>query len=547
MEEKKDHHSPRKSAEAAVVGEVVDNPPQYDEHETGLSQSLGSRHLLMFSIGMSIGMGLWLGSGTSLINGGPAAIFLGYCIGGSIVWVLNHAIGELAVLYPLPSAFPQWTRKFVDTAPAFTVGWAYWFSASITLANELQGVVTVLNFWTDKVPTAAWLSIFLVVMFIVNICAVRIFGETEVIMSGIKLFWIVVVIISCIVISAGGAPNHHKTGFEYWNSMPFTHGFKGFLSVMGTCIFALGGSEMGGIVAAEAKNPLKAVPRAVGSIWMRLSLFYVLGALMVTITVSPKDPSLFGGDGINASPFVVAFQDAGIPGLAHAMNAIIFISVVSSGNAQGYAGTRTAVGLAEIGLAPKIFAKCDRQGRPWASIAITFLIGGGLCYLNVSNSGATVFTWFSNLTSLCTLYTWGMIFLCHIRFRWAWKAQGRSAKDLPWKTWTWPIGSFYGLIWCILLVIDEFYLAIWPLGKKSSAKNFFANYISIVAILVLYVASKIYFRGPFWIKAENIDLDSGRRYYVESTEDPEVAVKPGKLSKLNKFGVFNFITGDSKI
>ncbi|PIG81118.1 carboxypeptidase S1 [Aspergillus arachidicola] len=365
----------------------------------------------MFSIGSSIGMALWLGSGTSLINGGPAAIFLGYCI---------------------------------------AVGWAYWFSASITLANELQGVVTVLSFWTQSVPTAVWLSVFLVVILIIVVCAVKIFGEAEAVMSTIKLFWIVVVIISCIIISAGGAPNHHKTGFEYWNSMPFTNGFKGFLSVMGTCIFAMGGTEFSGIAAAEARNPLKSVPKAVNSIWLRLTLFYVVGGMMVTITVSPKDPDLFGGEGINASPYVIAFRNAGIPGLAHAMNAIIFISVVSSGNAQAYAATRTVVGLANIDMAPAIFKKCDRLGRPWAAIFITFLVGGGLCYLNVTNSGATVFGWFSNLTALCILWLWGTIFLSHLRFRMAWKAQSpilavnpRDAPKEPTgvKTITSPNGS----------------------------------------------------------------------------------------------------------
>ncbi|KAF7589544.1 hypothetical protein BBP40_004167 [Aspergillus hancockii] len=524
-----------------AIGQIT----KYDEQDQGaeseLTRSLESRHLLMFSIGSSIGMALWLGSGTSLINGGPAALFLGYCVAGSIAWALSQAVGELAVLYPLASAFPQWTAKFVDKAPAFTVGWAYWFSASITLANELQGVVTVLSFWTQSVPKAAWLSIFLVVTFLIVVCAVRVFGEAEAVMSTIKLFWIVVVIISCIIISAGGAPNHHTTGFEYWNSMPFTNGFKGFLAVMATCIFAMGGTEFSGLAAAEARNPLKSVPKAVNSIWLRLTLFYVIGGLMVTITVSPKDPDLFGGEGVNASPYVIAFRNAGIPGLAHAMNAVIFISVVSSGNAQAYAATRTVVGLANIDMAPAIFKRCDRLGRPWAAIIITFLVGGGLCYLNVSNSGATVFSWFSSLTALCILWLWGTIFLCHLRFRMAWKAQGRLAEDLPWRSWAWPYGTIYGLTWCILLVIVEFYLSVWPLGARSSARNFFANYVSIVAIVLLLVGSKIYYRGTLWISAKDIDLDTGRRYYVN--EDPEARVKSSSgMAKVAKF-----ILGESKI
>jgi amino acid transporter len=255
----------------------------------------------------------------------------------------------------------------------------------------------------------------------------------------IKFGWIFVVIISCIVISAGGAPAEGPIGFRYWNAEPFINGFKGFLSVMPTCIFAMSGSENAGLVAAETANPRRSVPKAVGSIWLRLSLFYIMGSLMVTITVSPHDPNLFGGSGTNASPFVIAYRNAGIGPMAHIMNAIIFISVLSTGSISGYAGSRTLVGLAQIGMAPKQMLKADSWGRPWFALVPTLLIGGGLAYINVSNTGAQVFGWFSNLTSLFTLFGWGMICLSHIRMRHAWKIQGRSVEDLPWRTWTWPV------------------------------------------------------------------------------------------------------------
>lgn len=71
--------------------------------------------------------------------------------------------------YPLPSAFLQWSNKFVDPAAGFAVGWAYWFNYFITIANELQAVNTVLMFWTDSVPIAAWMTIFWVVIILVNV------------------------------------------------------------------------------------------------------------------------------------------------------------------------------------------------------------------------------------------------------------------------------------------------------------------------------------------------------------------------------------------
>lgn len=532
--------------------------------DSGLARRLSSRHLLMMAMGASIGQGLWLGSGSTIHRGGPAGLLLGYIISGSIGWAVNQCIGEMAVLYPVPSAFPQWTRKFVDSAPAFTLGWAYWFANSITIGNELQGLTTVVKFWTDAVPTAAWLTIFLICILLVCTSAVAVFAEAETIMTVIKFTWVFIVLIVCIVISAGGAPRGGTIGFHYWNTNAFNNnGFHGFLSVFPTCIFALGGIEMTGLVAAEAKNPSKSVPKAISAVWVRLLIFYVLGSLAVGITTDPNNPDLFGGDGTNASPFVIAFRNSGLPALAHVMNVIILISVWSCANACAYGASRTPIGLAHIGMAPKIFLKCDKWGRPWGGIIISFVLGGGLCcrsfpvnhhYLtetdqfsldmNVSETAATVFGWLSDLASLVTLYCWGLIFLCHIRFRAAWKAQGRPLSELPWKTWTFPYLSYYGLFMCGILIVVEFYLAVWPLHGKTTAANFFANYMSVIAMLVLYIGSKIYYRGPLWIKAEDVDLDTGRRYYVE---DEEEDTKKPVTVKRSAWMFWRTVIGETKL
>lgn len=274
--------------------------------DSELQRRLSSRHITMIALGSSIGMGLWLGSGTSLINGGPAALLIGCrclafpivlsrdaaaphfarrreanndshfqdLLSGTMIWCVSQSIGEMAVMYPLPSAFVQWTNKFVDPAAGFTLGWCYWFQYWITIANELAGLNTVLGFWTHSVPTAAWITIFFLVIVAINVVAVNWFAEVEVIFASIKFGWIFVVIITMIVISAGGAPVGGPIGFRYWNTTGgFTNGFKGFLSIMPTCIFAMSGSENCGLVAAETNNPRKSVPKAVSSIWIRLALF----------------------------------------------------------------------------------------------------------------------------------------------------------------------------------------------------------------------------------------------------------------------------------
>ena len=88
---------------------------------------------------------------------------------------------------------------------------------------------------------------------------------------------------------------------------------------------------------------------------------------MITITVDPKDNNLFGASGVNASPFVIAYRNAGLEPLAHIMNAVVFISVVSTGSISGYAGSRALMGLAHVKMAPKVSDVCPTTlvGRRW--------------------------------------------------------------------------------------------------------------------------------------------------------------------------------------
>lgn len=510
------------SAEAKVSPISIEEEIKPEKHE--LKQVLFSRHLFMISVGSAIGMGLWLGTGSSIHRGGPVGMFLGYLITGSVAWALNMSIGELATLYPVPSAFPRWSAQFIDPSIAVTVGWMHWFGNMIGASNELVGLATVMKFWVPNISPGVWITVYFVVLVFVHVFAVRLFAEVESVMTGVKFIWVIIAIIIMIVISAGGAPTGDAIGFRYWNKEPFNgHGFKGFLSVLPTCVFALAGIEIIGLVASECKSPRKSIPKAVKSIWLRIGLFYILGSFVVTIVMDPNNDQLLGGSGVNASPFVIAAKNSGLPKFADAMNAIILISVFSSGSATFYGCPRILLGLVHLKMAPSIFGRVDRKGRPYVGYVFSGVLTGGLAYLNLSNSGATVFGWFSNLSSLVALLLWSVIFISNIRMRKAWKIQGRDLSELPWKSAVVPWTAWYGLFWSILIVIIEFYLAVWPWHDKSSAKAFFANYISVILMAVIYAIAKIFFfRGPFLIPLNEIDLDDGRAIYDEEYLTTEV-------------------------
>jgi len=91
--------------------------------DTGLQRKLKGRHLQMIAIGGSIGTGLFVGSGQVLANGGPASVLIAYGIIGIMLYCTVHALGEMAVLFPVAGSFSAYSTRFLDPAWGFAMGW----------------------------------------------------------------------------------------------------------------------------------------------------------------------------------------------------------------------------------------------------------------------------------------------------------------------------------------------------------------------------------------------------------------------------------------
>lgn len=74
---------------------------------------------------------------------------------------------------------------------------------------------------------------------------------------------------------------------------------------------------------------------------------------------------------------------------------------------------------------------------------------------------------------------------------------------------------------CIVLIIVQFYLAVWPLGVTPNAKDFFATYVSVPLVILMYLIGKVIYRTPKWVDLSTIDLDYGRRFYADEPEKKE--------------------------
>lgn len=320
-----------------------------------------------------------------------------------------------------------------------------------------------------------------------------------------------------IVLNCGGTPDRGYIGGEFWqNPGAFNNGFKGLCSVFVTAAFAFTGTELVGLAAAETANPRKSLPTAIKQVFWRITLFYIVALTLVGLLVPYNDPRLIGDNKADAkaSPFVIAIEEAGIEVLPSVMNAVILIAVLSVGNSAVFGSSRTLAALANLQQAPRILGYVDKRGRPLVAIIIAALLGL-LAFLADLKEQNTVLDWLLAISGLSTVFTWTSICICHIRFRRAWAARGRSLNEMAYNSQVGVIGSYVGLILNVLVLIAQFWVGAFPIGWENMrasgvTQNFFLKFMGVPIIILFYMIHKFYYRTTF-VRVRDMDIDTGRR------------------------------------
>ncbi|KAK6383069.1 hypothetical protein LTS17_003739 [Exophiala oligosperma] len=505
--------------------------------QNALHRNLRGRHMQMIAIGGAIGAGLFIGSGGAFQTGGPGSVLLGFMIIGLMVYLMMQALAELSVMYPINGAFTMYICRFVDPSLGFACGWEYAISWLTVLPFEISAACNIIHYWpgSDGINNSAWIVPLLVALVAIQFFGVRGYGEVEFVLSIIKVTACVGFMILGIIINCGGVPSDDRgyIGARYWHSPyeAFLNGFHGFCSVFVTAAFAYTGTELTGLAAAEAQDPKREIPRASKQVVWRICIFYIVNLFLVGLIV-PENSPLYSGEGSESrhSPFVIAIQLAGIKVLPSIMNAVILMAVMSVANSCTFGSTRTIQALAANGMGPKILAYVDKKGRP-VSVVILQLLFGCLAFINLASDGGTIFNWLLSLSGLAILFVYGSIGLAHIRFRAAWKAQGHTVDELPFRA-AWGVwGSWLCSFICLIGLIAQFYVALYPVGGPYlNANTFFQLYLAGPLLIFLYLCWKVYswiYRPsdrPLFTRAKDIDIYTGMRetqQYISGRNVPQ--------------------------
>ncbi|KAH8586175.1 proline-specific permease [Bisporella sp. PMI_857] len=454
----------------------------------------------------------------------------------------------MTALIPVNAPVMEFPRRFLDRGVGFAVGWMYWFACTTISAQELVAVTSTIKFsyddgatslkWAfgESVDPAVWMSLFLVLVIIINMFPVKYFGELEYIFGCIKITFIVMLIIMMFILDTMGprANSYHDmpVSTRYWdrpyslfNNIYQVKGDDGVVqrSITGSAGTFLGlwsgilkssfsfvGMEIVAATAAESRSlaDAESMKMAARKISLRITILYVIAVLVASFLVPYNHPFINGGGQSvgSSSLFIIAVVEAGIPSAAHFFNAIFVLSSFTCAVNATYVASRVLHTLAlRDQTGPEFITRRLRQctsGVPVRSVLVTgamMLIG----YMGRTGSPGqrlrelshnVAISYFIMYAVICATYLSFFQTLENVKSGFASESQAakynRNHPRYPYKSHGQWLRAAYGMAACTILLsfcgINAF------LESPFNARQFISSYIGIAIFICLILSYKIH-------------------------------------------------------
>ena len=408
----------------------------------------------MISLGGAIGVGLFMGSTSTIKWTGPS-VLLAYMFVGLILYIVMRALGEMLYVSPGTGSFADYATEYISPLAGYLAEWANVFQYIVVGISEVVAATEYLKFWWPEV-SVFWSGIIIIAfLLLANLASAKAYGTLEFWFAMIKVVTIVIMIILGLLVILLGVGNHGKPiGFSnLWSHGGFfTGGVKGFFFSMAIIAGSYEGIELIGISAGEVANPQEAIVKSVKSVLWRILIFYV-GAIFVIVTIYPWNQLSNIG-----SPFVETFTKVGITAAAGIINFVVLTAALSGANSGIYSSSRMLFKLAHEGEAPNTFGKLSKRIVPdraivgiTSGILIGFILNLIMSTMNKSMGELFVVVYSSSV--LPGMVAWFVILISELKFR---KNNSHLMAEHPFKLPLYPYSNYFAFAMLLVIVVFMF-------------------------------------------------------------------------------------------
>ncbi|MDF9816243.1 APA family basic amino acid/polyamine antiporter [Streptomyces sp. SPB162] len=414
-----------------------------EEPEHALKRSLSALDLTVFGVGVIIGTGIFVLTGTVAKDNAGPAVALAFVVAGVVCGLAALCYAELASTVPVAGSAYTFSFATLGELPAWIIGW------DLVLEFALGTAVVAVG-WSGYVRSlldnAGWhlpqalsgtsdangfgfdLLAFLLVLLLtgVLVLGMKLSARVTSVIVAIKLAVVLLVIIAgaFFIKSANYKPfipdavaSAKASGLKapliqtMFGYAPTSFGVQGIFTAAAVVFFAFIGFDIVATAAEETKNPQRDMPRGI------LGSLFICTALYVAVSIVVTGMQKYTELSVDA-PLADAFKATGHPW---------FAGVISFGAAVGLTTvcmilllgqTRVFFAMSRDGLIPRFFSRVHPQFRtPYRS---TVLLGVLIAVI----AGFTSISELAALVNIGTLFAFVLVAVGVVILR-------RSRPDLP--------------------------------------------------------------------------------------------------------------------
>lgn len=342
----------------------------------GLRRDVGRLGLLFLSLGAVIGSGWLFAPMTAASAAGPAAI-LSWVLAGGVVALLALQLAELGAAYPVAGGVVRCTALAFGPVVGFVTGWVAWLAITAGVALICTVCVVYLNSVVDGLATLAgptpvltgWgvvAAVLLIVVFTaLNALGIKVLSRTNTAIMWVKLAVPVLVVIALLLAS------FHLSNFTAGGGFA-PHGLQGIVQALPLgVVFSLLGFEQAVHLGGEAKDPARAIPRAVIGALCAATALYVLLQGAFIVAVNPDTIAggwAAAGSGDNAT-FGTLASALGLGVIVVVVTANAILSPAGAGLVLSASAPRLLYALGREATLPAAVNRVNSRGAPIVGIA----------------------------------------------------------------------------------------------------------------------------------------------------------------------------------
>jgi APA family basic amino acid/polyamine antiporter len=453
-----------------------------EEPEHALKKSLSALDLTVFGVGVIIGTGIFVLTGTAAKNTAGPAVSLSFVVAGAACALAALCYAEFASTVPVAGSAYTFSYASLGELPAWTIGWDLVLELALGTAVVAVGwsgyIHSLLDNWGWHLPEAlggrdgatgfgfdilaAALVLLLTAILVVGM---KVSARVTSVVVGIKVAVVLVVIIAGAFFvkganydpfipkeqpaEAGGSLKAPLIQLMFgW--APSHFGVMGIFTAASVVFFAFIGFDVVATAAEETRHPQRDVPRGI------LGSLVICTALYVAVSIVVTGMQKYSSLSVEA-PLADAFKATGHPWYAGLISFGAAVGLTTVCMILLLGQSRVFFAMSRDGLLPRFFSQTHPTFRtPYRS---TILLGVVIAVV----AGFTSLSELAELVNIGTLFAFAVVALSVIILR-------RTRPDLPRAFRTplvplVPVLSVLASLWLMLNLPAETWLrfAIWML------------------------------------------------------------------------------------